>query len=195
MPVRLTPAATLLAAALAIVSLTACTRAQAKVVLEPPRLDVPQPPPRVIETVAADPRPLPPELPAGAPADIPPAAPAPPANTAVARPESSRPQEPPRTEVSPPSEPAGPKQAAPLRAVPAQQEVRLEAEIRKLMSTASSSLNRIDYQALPASERKQYDFAKSFIVEAESQLKAKNLTYARSLANTAATLARELSSR
>jgi hypothetical protein len=197
MQVRLMPAAVLLSAAmLVLVSLTGCSRAHAKVAIEPPRLDVPLPPPRVIDTVVADPPPLPPQLPAGATADIaPPTAPAAPAQAVTAKPESSRQPEPPRTEVSAPTEPAGPRLPASLQAVPAQQEVRLEAEIRKVMSTASNSLNRIDYRALSAHAQNQYDIAKNFILEAESQLKLKNLPFARSLADRAATLARELSSR
>ena len=197
MHVRLMSAAALLSATtLVLVPLAGCTRAHAKVAVEPPRLDVPLPPPRVIETVVADPPPLPPQLPAGATADIaPPSAPAPPAAALTTKPETSRQPEPPRTEVSLPTEPAGPKLPASLQAVPAQQEVRLEAEIRKVMSTASSSLNRIDYRALPTHAQNQYDIAKNFILEAESQLKLKNLPFARSLADRAATLARELSSR
>jgi hypothetical protein len=186
--------ALLSATTLVVGSLTACARTQAKVAFEPPRLDVPLPPPRVIETVVADPPPVPPQLPAGVTTDIGP--PTPPAVPAVAtKPEPSRQPEPPRTEVSLPTEPSGPRLPAPLQAVPAQQEVRLEAEIRKLINTASSNLNRIDYRALGTAARTQYDTAKNFILEAEAQIRAKNLSFARSLAASAATLARELSGR
>jgi hypothetical protein len=192
---RFIPAAIQLTAlALATVTLTGCARAQAKVVVEPPRLDVPLPPPRVIETARVDPLPVPPELPAGAPADItPPAAPVPPPAAAV-KPEP-RQVEPSRADVTVPTEPVGPRLAAPLQAAPAQQEVRLEAEIRKLMSTASTGLQRIDYRALPADARNQYDTAKNFLLEAENQLRVKNFPFARSLADRAATLAAQLAGR
>jgi hypothetical protein len=187
-------AALLAAATLVVVSLTACARTHARVALEPPRLDVPLPPPRVIETVVAEPPPVPPQLPAGVTADIgPPTAPAAPA--VATKPEPSRQPETPKAEVSLPTEPSGPRLPAPLQAVPAQQEVRLEAEIRKLINTASSNLNRIDYRALGTAARTQYDTAKNFILEAEAQIRAKNLSFARSLAASAATLARELSGR
>ena len=53
-------------------------------------------------------------------------------------------------------------------------------------------LNRIDYRALNADARTQYDTAKRFVTQAEEALRAKNLVFARNLADKAAALAAQL---
>jgi hypothetical protein len=82
-----------------------------------------------------------------------------------------------------------------LQSVPAQQEGRFEAEIRTVLGRASTDLNRIDYRTLGADARIQYDQAKAFMRQAEDSLRVKNLVFARSLADKAATLASQLSGR
>ena len=57
---------------------------------------------------------------------------------------------------------------------------------------ATADLNRIDYRALNAEARVQYDTAKRFISQAQEALRAKNLVFARSLADKAAALAAQL---
>jgi len=63
------------------------------------------------------------------------------------------------------------------------------------MSRASGELNRIDYRTLNADARMQYDTAKRFIQQADDAMKAKNIVYARSLADKAAAIAAQLAGR
>ena len=185
-----------------------CARAQARVDLPPPPLDVPAPPPRVVETtdaevaqpvgLAADPA-------NGAPA-LPPAGrgrgtttPAPsgrseqqsrPPAADAARPDTTA--APPATEVKPEE----PRPSAPtLRAAPTQQEETLAASIRGRLSRASTQLQAIDYGRLSTDARDQYDRAKSFIREADDALRARNLPYAASLTDKAVALAAQLGGR
>ena len=64
--------------------------------------------------------------------------------------------------------------------------------IRQQLAKASSDLTRVDYRALNADARTQYDTAKGLVRQAEDALRAKNLVFARSLADKAATLATQL---
>ena len=61
------------------------------------------------------------------------------------------------------------------------------------MARAGGDLNRIDYRALNADARTQYDTAKRFIQQAEEAIRAKNLPFAKNLADKAAVLATQLS--
>ena len=60
---------------------------------------------------------------------------------------------------------------------------------------AGHGLNRVNYQALNADGRTQYDTAKRFISQAEEAVRAKNLVFASNLAEKAAALASQLSGR
>ena len=60
------------------------------------------------------------------------------------------------------------------------------------MTRAGVDLNRIDYRALNADARTQYDTAKRFIQQAADAIRAKNLPFAKNLADKAATLATQL---
>jgi hypothetical protein len=82
-----------------------------------------------------------------------------------------------------------------LQTTPVQQEGEVERRIRSLLTQASSRLNRINYQALNADARTQYDTAKRFVVQAEEALRAKNLVFATNLAEKAAELSSQLISR
>lgn len=173
-----------------------CTKAQAKVVPEPPALEVPMPPPRNVEaTEQPEPPPpvVPPEEPA-APATPPRPRPVP-AN--AQRPES-RP-EPPRTETPTSPEPLRPadETRAPdtLQTTPAVRQAQVERTIRDTLTSASSNLNKVDYRALNADARTQYDQAKRFISQAQDALREKNLVFAANLAEKANTLASQLSGR
>jgi hypothetical protein len=174
-------------------SVTGCARAQAKAVVEPPRLNVPLPPPRVVETVVVE-TPVPAPPPEAPPAEVPATRtiPAPPRPT---RAESPRPAESPKADVAP-VEPVGPRheepKPSPLQAVPAQQEGKVEAEVRGMLKKASADLSRVDYRALGSTERTQYEQAKAFVTQAEDALRVKQLVFARALADKAATLATQL---
>jgi hypothetical protein len=67
-----------------------------------------------------------------------------------------------------------------------------EKAIRTTMVRASGDLNKVDYRALNAGARNQYDTAKRFIEQAEDAIRLKNLLFAKNLADKAAVLAAEL---
>jgi hypothetical protein len=172
----------------------ACSRAQARVIPELPPLDVPAPPPRIVEAIEPEPAPPEPEPPL-------PATPAPVRPKPIPTQQRAEPakQEPPKVEVPPPSEAPRPDAGKPavgtLQTAPAGQEVQLEKTIVEMIGRASASLNRIDYRALNADARAQYDQAKRFITQAQDALRAKNLVFAENLADKANTLASQLSGR
>ena len=53
-------------------------------------------------------------------------------------------------------------------------------------------LNRIDVRGLNADARTQYNTAKRFVTQAEDAMRAKNLVFARTVADKAAALAAQL---
>ncbi len=69
----------------------------------------------------------------------------------------------------------------------------MERGIRQILGRATADLNRIDYRTLGADARAQYDTAKRFITQAQDSVRAKNLVFAKSLADKAAALAAQLS--
>jgi outer membrane biosynthesis protein TonB len=166
-----------------------CVRVHAKVVPETPPLDVPAPPPRAIEPLEADAAPPKPEEPA--PAAVP----------ARPRPTPTRPEpQPPARTEAPPIEPPKvaeepPKPAAPpttLQTTPAAAENAVERAIRATLARATSDLNRVDYRVLNVDARTQYDTAKRFIQQSDGAIRAKNLVFAKNLADKAAALAAQL---
>jgi hypothetical protein len=168
-----------------------CARAQAKTTPDNPPLDMPAPPPRQIESNDED-RPLPLELPAE-----PARSPIPPRATPQTRTEPPRtepkPETPPPPETHKPptaEEPARP--ASPLQTTPAAEEAQLEKAIRAAMTRAQRDLNRVDYRSLNEEARDQYEYAKSFIRQADDAIRVKNLTFARTVADKAAVLAAQL---
>ena len=170
----------------------ACHRAHAKTLPESPPLEVPAVPPREVEPIEVEtPQPVPlPEEPARTP---------PPRLRPQTR-ETPRPEqpktEPPKTEqpaVEPPKpeeEPAKPP--ALLQTTPPNTEGDLERGIRATLTRAQTDLNRIDAARLNADARVQYETAKSFIRQAEQAVRAKNLVFAKSVADKAAALAVQL---
>ena len=187
--------AVLVSSALLAMSLTGCVRAQARVNPEVPPLEVPAPPPRNVE--AAQPEPLPanpieeptPTTPAPRPRPPQPAAqlPAPP------RPETPRP-EPAAPETPKPVE-DGRQPPVTLQTTPPEREAQVERTIRDTLSRAQSTLNRVDYRALNADARSQYDLAMGFISQARDALRDRNLVFATTLAEKAQTLAAQLAGR
>jgi hypothetical protein len=171
-----------------------CSRLSARTEPEPPPpLDVPSPPPRVVETADTDP-PNPGTL-VDAPASGAPSArrPSPRVETPKPDPPKPEPAPPPVAEVPPPAEPTKP--ATTLQTAPPEQEAVLEKEIRAKLERANGNLNRVDYRALPKDAREQYDLAKRFVTQAEDAIRAKNLVFAGRLADNAVTIAAQLSGR
>jgi hypothetical protein len=188
----MTRVAVSLAALLSLLTAGACTRAKARTMPDaPPPLDVPAPPPRDVETTEAEPPPLIP-LPQEPARNTPPRTRT---NTPPARPAETRP-EPPKPEPAPEAEPPRPEEAprAPtLQTTPSQAEAEMERGIRSTLSRAANDLSRVDYRVLNSDGRDQYNTAKSFIDQAEKAVKAKNLVFAKTLAEKAAAIATQLS--
>jgi hypothetical protein len=176
------------------VSAAGCFRAQARTVPEPPALDVPAPPPRLVEPILAavpDPVPLAEEPPLNTPSPRPLA-------TVQQRPETGKP-EPPKVETPPdvsrPAEEAPRPAQTTLQTTPADREAAAIRDVRTLLTRSAADLSRVDYRVLSADARSQYDTAKRFASQADEALRAKNLVFASYLADKAATLAAQLAGR
>jgi hypothetical protein len=177
-----------------------CARAHAKAVALSPALEVPAPPPRVVEIAeATDAVEPPPSLPAddvarpATPAARPRPVPVPPSRTETPKPEPPK-AEAPRPEPAELPKPAEPPVAT-LQTRPAVSEGELERAIRATLTKATTDLSRIDYRALNADARTQYDTAKRFIQQADEALRMKNAVFAKNLADKAGTLAAQLGGR
>jgi hypothetical protein len=171
-----------------------CRHAQAKTLPETPALEMPSPPPRDVEPIEVEAPP-----PVGLPTE--------PAHNPPARPRPSPPPpriepkapEPPKIEIpaveapKPPEEP--PKPQTTLQMTPATAEGDVERTIRSALQRATADLNRVDYRALNADARNQYDTAKRWVQQADENIKTKNLVFAKSIAEKAATIAAQLAGR
>jgi len=171
-----------------------CTRTHAKVVPDTPDapLEVPAPPPRDVEPSDIETPPPAPAAPEPARAAPPPARPRP------APPREQPKPEPPKPEPAPePPKPAEepPRNAPTLQTTPPTAEGELERNVRATLDRASNELTHIDYRGLNADARNQYDTAKRFIRQAEAAVRAKNLVFAKNLADKAATIAAQLRAR
>jgi hypothetical protein len=173
------------------VSTASCAHGKPKSVVELPPLDMPAAPPRVVEASAPQPTSVV-SLPDEPTSNIRPR-PVP-----AQRTETPRPAEPPRVEQSasepprPAEEPPKPLPPTTLQTTPTQREGEVERRIRILVAQAQNDLNRVNYQALNADARNQYDTAKRFATQAEDALRARNLVFANNLADKAAALAAQL---
>lgn len=155
-----------------------CAHASAKTMPEMPALDMPAPPPRDVE-------PAEPDAPPPAPSTAEPA-------RAPARPRPATPPPPTQPAPIPPSRPEPPTV---LQTAPATVEGETERGIRAVLLRATADLGRVDYRALNADARTQYDTAKRFARQADDALRAKNLVFAKNLAEKAAALAAQLAGR
>jgi hypothetical protein len=186
---------------LAALEAPACIRAHAKTTAELP-LDMPKPPPRVVE--ANDPETPPPVPLPGEPVRTNPARVRPPTpRVEVPRAPADQQPKPPESAPAAPADVVktpeeAPKPATPpatLQTTPTQREVEVERKVRTQLTQATNDLNRINYQALNADGRTQYDTVKGFVRQAEDALRAKNLPFASNLADKAAALAAQLGGR
>jgi hypothetical protein len=169
-----------------------CFGLRARAVTVPTPLDMPEPPPRVVEVHEPDvppPIPLPEE-----PVRNTPTRPRPTPAAETARPaQPAPPPETPADAVKP--EELTPRPPTSLQTTPTQREEEVERRIRGLLGQAMTVLNRINYQNLSSDGRTQYDLAKRFVSQAEDALKAKNLPFANNLADKAASIATQLAGR
>jgi hypothetical protein len=166
-----------------------CFGLRARAVTAPEPLDMPEPPPRVVEVREPDvppPIPLPEE-----PVRNTPTRPRPsPPQAEQTRPAQTPPPEAPADAVKP--EELTPRPATTLQTTPTQREEEVERRIQGVLGQAKGDLNRVNYQNLNSDGRMQYDLAKRFVSQSEEALKAKNLVLANSLAEKASTLATQL---
>jgi hypothetical protein len=171
----------------------ACHRAHAKTLPENPPLEVPAVPPREvgpIEVETPQPMPLPEEPARTPPPRLRPPAPVQPPRAEPPKSEPPKTEQPPVEAPKPEEEPAKPP--ALLQTTPPNTEGDLERGIRATLMRAQTDLNRIDAARLNADARVQYETAKSFIRQAEQAVRAKNLLFAKSVADKAAVLAAQL---
>ena len=70
-----------------------------------------------------------------------------------------------------------------------------ERGVRDTLARATRDLNRVNYSRLSAEGRAQYEQSRRFSAQAEQALKERNLIFAATLADKAATLAAELTGR
>lgn len=180
-----------------IVALAAggCATARAKAQPEPPALEVPAPPPRVI--VPPDPEPVQQPTPAPEPEAPQQKPPRRPAQRLEPRPDVARGEKkiepPPVVEtVNPAPPPAAATPAATLQQALPATPTEVDRQVRGQLSQAQGDLRRVDYLALNADAKSQYDTAKRFIEQAEQALKEKNLVFAAKVAEKAAGLAASL---
>ncbi len=82
----------------------------------------------------------------------------------------------------------GPPPALTLQPAPGAR-TKTETSIRALMSRTVQDLQRVNYAALDADGRAQFDTARRFLSQAEESLKGGNLAFAGKLADKAATMA------
>jgi outer membrane biosynthesis protein TonB len=176
-----------------------CTHAQAKTTPDLPPLDMPAPPPRDVEPNDAEvppPMTLVPEPARNTPARPRPA-PAPPRPEPPKPADTPKPEPPPTPVVVEPAKPAEEPARPPttLQTAPATAEGEVERTIRASLLRATADLNRVDYRALNADARTQYDTAKRFVRQADDAMHGKNLVLAKQLADKAAALALQLAGR
>ena len=172
-----------------LLSLAGCsTRARAQALPDGPPLAVPVAPAHeiVIEQIAEAPPPEP------EPEPVPVQPPPRPTGT---RTQVSKPAPRPET-TPPPNEPAAvtpqpPPEAPVLRAQPAAA-AGDERKVQDLLKKATTDLNRVDYKKLSDDGKVQYDQSKRFNDQAQQAIKERNIVFALTLAEKAATLAAEL---
>jgi hypothetical protein len=175
--------ARLLVVTLITVSGAACAKARAAT--EPPMPDLipPPPPPRVVERY---PDPVPTIEPGPVQAALTSPPPSKPAAPPAAKPEPPKP-EPPRVEPIPVNNPP----ALTLKPAPGVA-AQTEASIRAMLDSAQKNLLRVNYPALDADGRAQFDIARGFMSQAFEALKSNNLAFAGKLADKAAQMAEVL---
>jgi hypothetical protein len=166
-----------------------CATTTAKAPVMPQALDVPPPPARVIVPPEPDPpppTPVPePEMRTQKPTRTRPAAPRPDPRAEANR--TAKPETPPPSESAKPV-PAGPAGVSLEQELPASP-AEMARRVRQQLDQAKSDLGRVNYGALNADGKSQYDTAKRFMEQADQALKEKNLVFAGKLAEKAASLA------
>jgi hypothetical protein len=179
------------------VATSGCFHARTKTVADSPPLEMPPPPPRVVETVDATPPP--PPLPLVQEPEHQPVLPPPRPATRAEAPPQAKPEtpkvEPPLVVEPPRVTDEAQKPPTPLQMTPAGAEREVERAIHAAIAHANADLKRVNVRALNVDARTQYDTAKRFIEQAEDAMKKRNLVFAQSLAEKAQGLAAQLAGR
>lgn len=167
---------------------SACaTHVKAKAPIERPNLDVPPPPPRVVE-----PAPVPEMTPEPVP-DLPPVPPPARPRPSQPRPQPAEPKAEAKPEQAPAETPAAPPANPPqLRTPQTADGTEAEKTVRTTIDRARNVLSTVNFNPLSNERKKAYNDAKAFIQQAEDAAKNGNYVFAQSLANKAETLATEL---
>jgi hypothetical protein len=160
-----------------------CAKAQARTEPVMPVLAPPPPPPRVVETYIDEPVPTIEPSPGDSALLTPPSRP--PMKPPAPRQEPAKPEP---VRIIEPERPPSSTAALTLKPAPGG-EGKTEASIRALIGRASRDLQRVNYAALDADGRAQFDTARRFMQQAEDALKAASLAFAGKLADKAATMA------
>lgn len=170
---------------LAVCAASACKTVRAATPVERPNLEVPPPPPRIIE-------PVPVPEPEPEPVVEPPAA-------SGAKPKPSPPPVKPETKAEAPPEPATPPPATPPAQPPPQLRtpgmpsgVEAARQVQAILDRAGGMLKRVNFNRLSAELKNSYQTAQRFMEEGERELKASNYVLAREMAEKAERLAKEL---
>lgn len=170
--------------------LAGCAAAQAKTPVERPNLDVPPPPPRLIE--AAVPLETPPPDPVG---ELP-------ANPATPKPRPTPPREPAKQAEPPKTDPVveqppatQPPATPPLPPLRTPTSPDAAAQVKQIIDRANGVLTSIDYRLLTKPQQAQYDNARQLLTQADEAMKTSNYDIARNLADKAERIAKELQGR
>jgi hypothetical protein len=165
---------------LAGVAVTAgCASARAAVPAPLPMLASPEAPPRIVAEYQPDP-PLP-----AAPVSADAVTPSPRSPRPVRR-EPARPD----TAVEEAQGPPAPASSPPSLAMQnAGANAKADLSVRTLLAQAARDLERVVYQSLDADGRAQYDTARRFMQQADEALRSRNVVFAGTLAEKAATMA------
>ena len=166
-----------------------CRRPAVRTEPAPPILDMPTPPPRDVEPTDAQ---LPPLVPL---VDAPPRTVERPRTSAPATRDAGRSEPRPESPAEALKPTEEPRTATTLQTGSTEQEAELDRRVRATWQTAGADLTRIDSRRLNPDEQHQYDTVKSFIRQAEDALLDKNLVFAQTMAEKAATLAKQLPAR
>lgn len=180
--------------------LTACASAQAKGT-DGPTLDVPPPPPHVVE-IAAEPLEPVGEIPnPNTPAPARTARPA--ARETAPKPDTSKP-EPPRTDAPATTPAPAPETPAPVAPPPPNPQLLTPQtadtsgaakNVRSTIDRATKTLSTVNYGPLSNERKKAYDDAKLSLQQAEEALKQGNIVFAQAMATKAEILAQGITGR
>jgi outer membrane biosynthesis protein TonB len=163
-----------------------CATGKAQIAEQAPALVVPPVPPRAIEPpVIAEPPPAEP-LPEVAPVPTTAAKPAGRSNR-TAKPEPESKPEPVETPA-----PASPPPVAPLRTPATPSGPEAARQVRETLERAKGVLNRVDFQKLSDDRKANYKAAQNYIEQGLDALKKDDVTLARSFAERAENIARQL---